>query len=169
MKSEKQKGVAAVEMALVLIPMLILCLGITELGRALYQYNGLVRAVRGAVRYLAQQDLANLSAGELSSVRSKAINLAVCGEQDCTGKQPLVVGLSAAQVSLCDYLDDLNYYKGPPCSSTYKNTATGQGTVDLVSVTIGGVQAFNFTSVASWVIPDMAFSPIQATMASRFF
>jgi TadE-like protein len=64
MKFTQQKGVVAIEMALILVPMLILCFGITELGRALYQYNGLVKATRGAVRYLSQQSMASPPAGE---------------------------------------------------------------------------------------------------------
>lgn len=167
MKSARQRGVAAVELGIILIPMLILCFGITELGRAIYQYEGLVRATRGAARYLALQDLAT---ADRAAVRSATINLAVCGAESCTGKQPLVAGLTAAQVSICDYTDDLNYYlDGQKCALSHNNVATGQGTVDLVSVTIGGVSPFSFTSLMPWIIPSMAFSPVQATMASRYF
>ena len=51
MKPGKQKGVAAVELALIIGPMLIAFFGITEIGRALYQYNALVKSARAAVRY----------------------------------------------------------------------------------------------------------------------
>ena len=59
-----QHGAIAVEFALVLLPMLILCFGITELGRSLYLYNGLVKATRGAARHLSQQNLASPPAGQ---------------------------------------------------------------------------------------------------------
>jgi Flp pilus assembly protein TadG len=163
MKRGKQRGVAAVELGLIIGPLLIATFGITELGRALYQYNALVKASREAVRYLALQDLANLSAAEKDAVYSKTKSLAVCGAEVCTNATPaLAPGLSTAQVSLCDYLT---------CVATHKGVLTGEGTVDLVTVTIGGTgdKAFNFTSLVPFVIPNIAFSPIKTTMASRYF
>lgn len=163
MKPQRQKGVAAVELGFIVIPMLLMGFGITELGRALSYYDGLVKATRGAVRYLAQQDLANMSADELTATRNKAVALAVCGLETCAASTPpLVPGLTTDNVSLCDYLN---------CASTHNNVQTGQGTVDLVSVTIGGTgtSAYDFTSLMSWVIPDITFSPIKTTMASRYF
>ena len=95
-----QRGVAAVELAIVLIPMLVLCFGITELGRALYQYNGLVKATRGAARYLSQQSLASPPAGETAdSIRLKARSLALCGAFNCSGVSPLVPNLTLAQLN----------------------------------------------------------------------
>lgn len=163
----KQRGVAAVEMGLVVIPMLLISFGITELGRAIYQYNGLVKATRGAARYLAQQDLAELSSDELAAVRNKVISMAVCGREACvsannTSTPALVPGLTADNVVLCDYMS---------CPTTHKNVATGLGTVDLVSVTIGGAgqAAFEFTSLVPWVIPDITYWPVRVTMPSRYF
>ena len=163
MKQRKQRGVAAVELALIIVPLLIATFGITELGRALYQYNALVKASRDAVRYLALQDLANLSTGERATVYNTTRSLAVCGAEVCTDATPaLASGLVTTQVSLCDYLT---------CAPTHKGVLTGAGSVDLVTVTIGGTgsQAFNFTSLVPFVIPSMAFSPIKTTMASRYF
>ncbi|MCM2342920.1 TadE/TadG family type IV pilus assembly protein [Rhodoferax sp.] len=164
-KPGRQKGVAAVELAFILPLMLILVFGITELGRALYQYNGLVKATRGAVRYLAQQDLANLSASStptLNEVYATTKALAVCGKEDCAGQEPLVTGLSTTQVTLCDYLT---------CVTTHKGVPTGKGTVDLVTVTIGGSgnKTFSFSSLVPFVIPDIDFSPVKTTMVSRYF
>lgn len=164
MRARRQQGVAAVEMAIVLLPMLILCFGIFELGRALYYYNGLVKATRGAVRYLSVQTLAQPPAGETAeSIRLKARSLAVCGATSCpSGATPLVPGLVLAQVSICDPL---------ACPTTHYNIRTGQGSVDLVSVTIGGTgnAAFHFTSVIPWVVPSLTFSPVKTTMVSQFY
>ncbi len=164
MNKRKQLGVAAVELAIILMPMLILCFGITELGRALYYYNGLVKATRGSVRFLTAQDPASPPSGEtVDSIRLKARSLAVCGAQTCSDNDmPLVPGLTLAQVSVCDKL---------ACPATHANVATGQGGVDLVSVTIGGTgaAAYNFTSLASWVVPHFSFAPVSTTMASQFF
>jgi TadE-like protein len=158
----RQKGVAAIELALVLPIMLILVFGITELGRALHQYNGLVKATRGAVRYFAQYDLAN---EDVSAVRSNAIKWAVYGAPtSCSDSKqlvciypttPLVSGLKEAQVSLCDYL----------ACTTHRGVETDKGTVDMASVTIEG---FKFKSIGTYVIPDIAFFRIRTTMVSRY-
>lgn len=163
-KSGKQRGVAAVELALLLPLMVVLIFGITEIGRALFQYNGLVKATRGAARYLAQQDLANLSASTTPTLNEVYVTtkaLAVCGKENCTGQAPLITGLSTDQVSLCDYLT----------CDTHKGVLTGMGSVDLVTVTIGGSgdHAFRFQSMMSYVIPDIPFSPIKTTMTARYF
>jgi len=166
--SRKQRGVAAVEFALILGPILIAVFGITELGRALFQYNALVKGSRDAVRYLAQQDLANLSAADLATIRSKAVSLSVCGKLSCTGEPPLVPDLTAAKVMLCDYLND---------PTSHNNVLTEEGTVDLVTVRIGSncnnaqsdATTVHFTSLVSWVIPDIDFSTVKTTMASRYF
>lgn len=154
-----QRGVAAVEMAIFLIPMLVLCFGITELGRALYQYNGLVKATRGAVRYLSQQSLATPPEGEdADSIRLKARSLALCGAFDCGGKPALVPNLTLTMISVCDPVS---------CASTHANVPTGEGTTSLVTVTIGAADTgYDFTSIVPWVIPSITFGPISVTMAS---
>lgn len=152
-----QKGVAAIELAFLLPLMLILAFGITELGRALYQYNGLVKATRGAARYLAQQDLANSDPGV---VRQKTQNIAVCGHENCSGLPSVVTGLSTSLVKICHYAaDDCGNAPNP-----YTGVETGQGTVDMASVTIEG---FAFKSMVPWVIKDMTFAPIRTTMVAR--
>lgn len=157
-QKEMQKGVAAIEMAVVLMPMLLLCFGITELGRALYYYDGLAKATRGAARYLSQQSLASPPLGETAdSIRLKARSLALCGANDCTGQPALVPGLSLAMISVCDPV---------ACPGTHNNVPTGQGTTNLVSVTVGAGTPFNFASLIPWAVMSMDFGPISITMAS---
>lgn len=156
LKPGRQKGVAAIELAFVLPLMLILVFGITELGRALYQYDGLVKATRGAVRYLAQQDLAN---SDLGAVHLKTQNIAVCGNENCSGLPSLVAGLSISLVKICDYATSA-------CETTHKSVETGQGTVDMASVVI---DRFAFQSMVPWVIKDITFGPIKTTMAARYY
>jgi len=43
LRHRAQRGVAAIEFALVLLPMLLLAFGVVEYGRAIYQYNTLAR------------------------------------------------------------------------------------------------------------------------------
>jgi hypothetical protein len=58
-KPIQQKGVAAVEFAILLPLLLLIVFGITEFGRALYAYNTLVKATRDAARYYAIQQPGN--------------------------------------------------------------------------------------------------------------
>lgn len=161
LKPGRQKGVAAIELAFVLPLMLILAFGITELGRALYQYNGLVKATRGAVRYLAQQDLAN---ADLGVVHQKTQNIAVCGNENCSGLPSLVAGLSTTLVKVCHFATD-ECAKSP---NPLKGVATGEGPVDMASVTIEG---FAFKPMVPWVIKDevLTFGSIKTTMAARYY
>lgn len=155
-----QRGVAAVEMAIILLPMLILCFGITELGRALYQYNGLVKATRGAARYLSQQNLASPPLGETAAdIRLRARSLALCGNFVCADRPPLVPNLTLAMIDVCDPV---------ACPGTHFNVSTGQGTLSLVSVTIGNGQSarYAFQSIVPWVVPNITFSPVGITMAA---
>lgn len=48
----RQRGLALVELAVALPLLLLLLLGVAEMGRALYQYNTLVKAVRDGARHL---------------------------------------------------------------------------------------------------------------------
>lgn len=158
MKYSQQKGIVAVEMALILTPMVVLCFGITELGRALYQYNGLVKATRSAVRYLSQQSLASPPAGETSdTLRNKARSLALCGLTSCgTSTTPLVPGLTLAMISVCDPV---------LCPATHSSVPAGPGTASLVTVTIGsGGNPFSFASFVPDVVPSIQFNPISITM-----
>lgn len=155
-----QRGVAAVEMAIIILPMLILCFGITELGRALYQYNGLVKATRGAARYLSQQNLAAPPVGETAeSIRLRARSMALCGNFVCADLPALVPNLTLAMIDVCDPV---------ACPLTHFNVSTGQGTLSLVSVTIGGGQStrYAFQSIVPWVVPDITFRPVGITMAA---
>ncbi len=146
MKLHQQKGVAAVELALIMVPMLILCFGIVEVGRALYYYDGLVKATRGAARYLTQQDLNNTTS--YNAAVAIAESLAICGKKICAASDPkLVPGLNnPSQVTV----------------TSYPTVLTGAGSVSLVTLTISGVQ---FASFLPYSITSFTFSPVKITMA----
>lgn len=149
-KNQKQRGVAAVEFALLIIPMLLMVFGITEYGRAMYQYNTLVKATRDGARFLTTQ-----AAG--SGVNTSKC-LVVYGQEVCSG--PKVVGnLSTDMVSVCDSVS---------CPTTHAAVATGSGVVNLVTVRIRG---YEFESVVSFNIggltvglPNVTFDDITTTM-----
>lgn len=87
--TRSQHGVALVEFTLILPLLLILTFVTTEFGRALYQYNTLVKSVRDAARYLSIQ-LPNTHLDE-------ARNLIIYGNTAGTGPV-LTLGLTASNV-----------------------------------------------------------------------
>ena len=89
-RSSNQAGVALVELALVLPLLLLLTFTVTEFGRAIYQYNLVVKSVRDAVRYLSVQTP--------NTHMTEAKNLVVYGTT-ASGSVPLALGLTTGMVS----------------------------------------------------------------------
>jgi Flp pilus assembly protein TadG len=156
--ARRQRGVAAVEFALLLIPMLILGFGIVEYGRAVYQYNTVVKSVRSAVRVLSQHNPDD--AGYAARI-TQAKCLAVYGNDSCSGKA-LAAGMTVSHIKVCDRnvstaCEDLT-------QADFKNVATGQGTINLVLVRVSGYQfsfiGLPFVSAGS----SITFGSVEATM-----
>jgi Flp pilus assembly protein TadG len=141
----RQRGAAAVELGILLFPLTLLAFGITEFGRAVYQYNTIVKAVRNASRHLSQH-----GAGDATHI-GIATCLAAYGNRTCSGS-PLLPGLSAAMVQVCDRTN---------CSGTHENQSTGAGVVNLVTVTVSG---YTFNSLVPLVTGNIVFDPISSTM-----
>lgn len=107
---KRQRGLAAVEMTLVLPVLLLLFLATAEIGRMLYQYNTLTKAQRDGIRLIAthlnygQQE--NLSVcpekgGELPyGLMARASNLVVFGTE-FGADTALLDGLTLDDVSFC--------------------------------------------------------------------
>ena len=89
------RGVAAIEMAILLVPLMTVTFGATEIGRAIYTYNTLDKAVRDAARYVSQH-----GSGD-TVIQANATCLAIKGNLGCTGAA-LAPGLTASNVTLCD-------------------------------------------------------------------
>lgn len=149
-RSARQRGVAAIEFAILVPVMLLIVFGITEFGRAFYQYNSLTKSVRDGVRYLSMR-----APGAGHDV---AACLAVHGNQTCEGPA-LVPGLSTSMVSVCDAIN---------CPGTHSAVSTGTGVVNLVTLSISGYQFVSAINAQLGAVtigaPDMAFDPISATM-----
>lgn len=108
---QRQRGLAAVELTLVMPLLLFLLLATAEIGRMLYQYDTLTKAQRNGVRLLATQ----LNYGQQSSLNDcpttggslpdnlmvRASNLIVYGAEG-GGTTPLLPGLTTANVSFCE-------------------------------------------------------------------
>jgi hypothetical protein len=148
-----QRGIAIVELALVLLPLVLLLAAAAEFGRAFYTYNILAQGVRGATRYLALVDNP-----DKPSLQQEVRNLVRFGNVDGTGSE-LVAGLTEAMIQICTPSDD------SACTEDHSAVATGSGTLDLVSVRIVG---FTYTPMFSAVITaPLAFSSIGLTMRAR--
>ncbi len=147
MQIRKQRGSALAELALSMGLLVALVFGITEFGRAIYQYDTIAKAARDAARYLSTQSPGNATA------IGDATCLAVYGNPSCTGN-PLVPGLATGMVGICD------------ASNCPANQAQGSAPVmNLVTLTIGGGNdPFVFTSVVPFVVPNIPFGAISVTM-----
>ncbi len=145
----RQRGVALVELAIAMSVLLAITFGITEYGRAIYQYDILAKSVRDAARFLSVRDATDAAA------KTQAKCLVVYGNPACTGA-PLVPGLTTEMVSICDAL-------ACPADHAAQGSAP---VINLVSVTIGGPNAvpYTFNSLVSFIVPDIQFAPIGATM-----
>jgi Flp pilus assembly protein TadG len=139
-----QRGVAAVEAAILLIPLVILLLGIAELGRVFYQYNTIAKSARDGARYLSQT-------GPGTATDAAAKCLVVTGSPaisagSCTGS-PLMNGLEVSNVSIA--------------RASLPAEGTDVPAMSLVTVTISGFRSVNFVPVR---LPWIEFEPISATM-----
>jgi len=144
----RQRGVAAVEMGLLLTPLVMMIFGTTELGRAIYSYNTLDKTVRDAARHLSQHGPGD------TVIADEARCLAVYGTDDCTGT-PVAPGLTVGMVSICD---------ATLCSGTHANQSTGLGSVNLVTV---GIQGYAYNSLVQFVVPNMTFNNISTTLRAQ--
>lgn len=144
----KQQGSALIEFGLTIGILVAIVFGITEFGRAIYQYDTLAKAARDAARYLSTK-----APGDATAIAA-AQCLAVYGQPTCTGT-PLADGLTTAMVSICD---------ATSCPAT--NQAQGSNpVVNLVTVTIGGANnPYTFQSVVPFVVPNIPFGAISVTM-----
>jgi len=145
----RQRGVAAVELGLLLTPLVLMIFGTTELGRAIYSYNTLTKTVRDAARHLSQHGPGD------AVIAAEARCLAVDGTTDCSGTAPVAPGLTTAMVAICD---------ASLCPGTHANQPTGLSTISLVTVSI---QGYAYTSLVQFVIPNMTFNNISTTLKGQ--
>ena len=141
-----QRGAALIELALIMPLLLLLTFITTEFGRAMYEYNTVVKATRDAVRYLSVQTP--------GTHITEARNLMVYGNTAGTGT-PLARGLSLTNV--------------PAGSCCTWQTVGANPLINTVSVRISSYTFHSlFPSVMGIVFADangdIVFSDITATM-----
>lgn len=160
---QRQRGVALVELAIMLSLLLAITFAVTEFGRAIYTYNTLAKATRDATRYLSTQ-----AAGSTTSYTT-ATNLAVYGTPTVGSTQaPLAPGLTSSMVFICD------------ASNTSCTSNIAQGTnpaINTVTVTISGytfnpvidMMAFlRFYAGGKGSITSFPFGNISVTMRQSY-
>lgn len=99
-RPRSNQGLAAVELAIMLPIFLILLLASAEIGRALYQYNTLHKAVRDGARYLAEHALNSVPVIEITAAKTTATrNLVLYGNP--AGSGPLLLeGLAPGDIAV---------------------------------------------------------------------
>ncbi|HLO00721.1 MAG TPA: TadE/TadG family type IV pilus assembly protein [Pyrinomonadaceae bacterium] len=97
-----------IELAIVFPILLILFVGTAELGRLFYTYTTLAKATDVGARYLStSRNVVNGTATDITNEKTWAKNLVVygCGDRTqapCSTTPPIVVGLTTANVNICD-------------------------------------------------------------------
>lgn len=141
-----QHGAALIELALITPLLLLLTFITTEFGRAMYEYNAVVKSTRDAVRYLSVQTP--------GTHVTEARNLIVYGNIDGTGT-PLARGMSLSNV--------------PAGSCCTWQSAGASPIISTVTVRVSSYTFHSlFPSVLGVVFADangnIVFSDITATM-----
>lgn len=77
--NRKERGLAIIEFTITLPLLLVLLFAVAEVGRLLYQYNTLTKAVEDGARFLAGRARAANASGSLATVTSDAVKLVQYG------------------------------------------------------------------------------------------
>ncbi|WP_346284582.1 TadE family protein [Zoogloea sp.] len=153
------RGVAAVELALVSIPMVLLSVAAVDFARAMFTYDQLVKSARDGARYLSFFDPSIAAEYPTALARSRM----VYGMASPPAGTPTIVpGLTTAMIAICDRTDSSS------CpGETFANVPTGSGNVNLVKVTISGYQ---FTPIfpGGSRLTAFTFEPISVTMRQLY-
>ncbi len=158
----REDGSSIIELAIVFPILLVLFVGVAELGRLFYTYTTLAKATKVGARYLStSRNVVKGDADEIAAAKAEARSLVVCGYLDCTDKPPIVPGLTTAQVLICD-----NY--SVPCTpvipaATIKyfkieitNYSYSPGVFNLETMTGGGSSSIYFPLTPS---TEMRYMP----------
>lgn len=137
-----QRGVALIELALILPVLLVMTFIVTEFGRAIYQYNTLTKSVRDAARYLTVQTP--------GTHQAQAQNLVVYGTTTA-GSTALAPGLTTSMVS-----------------ASWPAPTGSNPPISTVVVTISGY-SFQSMFLTAFGLPfgSVPYSNISATMRSQ--
>ncbi|HUS11061.1 MAG TPA: TadE/TadG family type IV pilus assembly protein [Pyrinomonadaceae bacterium] len=108
--ARRESGSSTIELAIIFPILLILFVGTAELGRLFYTYTTLAKATDVGARYLStvpKNILISGSSTEIAAAKTEVRNLVVYGCKNravapCSTTPPVVVGLTPANVNICD-------------------------------------------------------------------
>jgi Flp pilus assembly protein TadG len=132
---KKQRGIAAVEFAIAVPVLLLLMLASAEVGRWLYQYNTLHKAVRDGVRYLAQEAITGTTGviAITAAKRTATQNVVVYGNPGGTGN-PVLPGLETIKTQIAV----------TPVDAVHVRVQIGTGTpYNYVPIFVSGIPTFS--------------------------
>lgn len=94
-KRNKQRGVAAVETALLTLFLISIAIGVAEFGRAIFYFESLAKGARAAARY------AVVFKSSRTNFAAEARNLALCGLTSCpVNGTRIAPGLTLSNISV---------------------------------------------------------------------
>lgn len=164
MRDRRVRGAAALEFALVAMPaMVVLILGIWQLGTAISEYNTLLKSVRNATRYLTLHQPGVRTDAARCLARFGNVSIDAGGNVSCpyAENQCLIptadksaCAITPANVAICE---------ATSCPLTHADVnVPGLGRINLVTVSITG---YTYRSWVPSIVADIAFSrPISTTM-----
>lgn len=97
-----ERGSSIVELAIVFPLLLLLFVGVAEIGRLFYTYTTLAKATKMGARFLTtEKDAESTDTTTITNVKARAARLVVCGYEDsCTNRPSVVTGLSTSNVQV---------------------------------------------------------------------
>jgi len=152
----RMRGAAAVELALLSIPLFALVMAAVDFGRAMYVYDQLVKSARDGARYLSFFDptVAAEYPTELAKTRMRY--------GATSGSMTIVPDFTAAMIKICDRAD------ASACpGETFSGVVTPSGSINLVKVTISG---YVFTPIfpGASKLTTITFDDISVTMRQLY-
>lgn len=141
-------GAAAVELALLVVPLVLMTLATIEFARIVFTYNQLVKVTRDGARYLSGFDPSD-------GLYPKEIARARVLKPDDTNI--VVSGLTLEMIEVCDRL------VSTACTGDFANVATALGSMNLVRVQITGY-TYQPIFPMSGLFGPITFEPIGTTM-----
>jgi Flp pilus assembly protein TadG len=152
LRPRRECGAAAVEFAIVLIPLIILAMGVAEFGRAIWQYETLTKSTRTAARYLS-----TYLPSDAAYPVAQAKCLVVYGSTSCPSgaATTLVDGLTTSMVVICDAATSTNCQDSSD-PAQFANVAT----YDSDNGAPGGVQSGSINLVEV-KIKGFSYAPIE--------
>lgn len=147
------RGAAAVELAFVSIPLVLMAVAAIDFARAMFTYDQLTKAVRDGARFLSGFDPTIAGEYPIAIAKDRILH------GSATPDGPTIVpDLTASMIKICDRANSAD------CpGESFANVETGSGSINLVKVQI---QGYVFTPIFPGVsqLVEITFEPISATM-----